>query len=109
MEKSQGSSLTYYYSVSGIIKNIFLWGLFLYIVNRTIEYCMSAIKYSILINTVYKFIVGIMIVITTLNIAWGIITLGHGFDKNRNYWYWDVDRETKERGETCKGKWISFR
>jgi hypothetical protein len=89
--KSDGSSLTYFYCLSGLIINVFLWSTLLYLANKAIEYFKVDSNNSILFQKIYKFAIGLMIVFTTLNIALDYMMLGNGFEENLNYWYWDTE------------------
>jgi hypothetical protein len=39
-------------------------------------------------------------------ITW--LEIGSGFDKNFNYWYWNLNKEANDWGMVCKGKWRFF-
>jgi len=81
-EKSMGSSMTYFYSISGLIVNISTWSVFLYLVNKGIEHFRSVTKIPAVFNNAFKFAVGFMVVLTTFNLAFDILMLGNGFEKN---------------------------
>ena len=34
--------------------------------------------------------------------------IGSGFDKNFNYWYWNLNKEANDWGMVCEGKWRFF-
>jgi hypothetical protein len=101
-QKSLGSSMEYYYSVSGLLLNILIWSSVLFIINMIIKRLIQ--KRSSWINNVYKIIIVGFITFTTLNIAMDYIMIGNGFKKGFNYWYWDMNQEAKDWGMTCKGK-----
>lgn len=108
-QKSLGSSMTYYYSVSGLVLNICVWSIAMLLVRivilKTIERRGSNKSY---IN-IYRGIVGILIVFTTINVAIDYIMLGRGFEKGLNYWYMDLDKEANDWEVDCEGEWGMFR
>jgi hypothetical protein len=59
-------------------------------------------------NSIYKGIVGALIVFTTLNVAINYIMVGRGFDENHNYWYFNLDNDARDWDMECKGKWGMF-
>lgn len=105
-QKSLGSSMTYYYSVSGLIANIFIWTVVLLLIRAAI--LQLTIRNHRTFNSIYRGIVGVLIVFTTLNVVSSYIMLGRGFDQNRNYWYFDLNNDAKDWGVKCKGTWGMF-
>jgi hypothetical protein len=107
-QKSLGSSMTYYYSVLGLVINVLLWSLLLFFVNKAIENLKTRLKNVLFFGIGYKVVVGILLFISTVNIAFAIITIGNGFDKKLNYWYWNVEKKSSKMGEMCKGEFMLF-
>ena len=107
-QKSLGSSMEYFYSISGLIVDVVVWTLFLFFIDRVIQSLIQKISRPNLSSILYKTIVGLMIAFTTLNIAMDSVTIGHGFKEGLNYWYWDVDKEAKVWGMACKSELIIF-
>jgi hypothetical protein len=103
-QKSLGSSMEYYYSISGLILNILTWSLALFIIDLTLKRVIQRIKKSAWINISYKVIIGFLIAFTTLNIAMDSGMIGLGFKKGLNYWYWNIDKEAKDWGGIYKGE-----
>ncbi len=109
-QKSLGSSMEYFYSISGLVLNILVWSFFLFLIDNAIRFIFRKSNSMKLIRVSYNFLIGFMVAFTTLNIAMDFITIGRVFDKNFNYWYWDnIDKEAEEWGMTCKGELVSFR
>ncbi|MCB0649062.1 MAG: hypothetical protein KDC49_20470 [Saprospiraceae bacterium] len=108
-EESPGSSMEYFYSISGLMLNVLVWSTFLFFIDKMIQAIIGKLSRPKWIGISYKIIIGLMIVFTTLNIAIDSIMIGRGFDKGLNYWYWDMDKEAKDWGMTCKGEVITFR
>lgn len=98
---SLGSSMEYFYSISGLIMNVLIWSLLLFVIDELVQK-FNTTKW---VTRPYKIIVGLLIGFTTLNILFGFLTFGSGFDKNSNYWYWDMSGEAKKWGVVCDGKW----
>jgi len=107
-QKSLGSSLTYFYSISGILLNILVWSMPLLIFRRLIAKLIERREDYRCVKLIYKGIVIVLIVFSTLNIALNYAMLGRGFEKGRNYWYMNVDKEAKNWGAICEGKWTVF-
>jgi hypothetical protein len=108
-QKSLGSSMEYFYSVSGLILNIMTWSFFLFSIDKAMQAFIRKIGKPKLILVSYKIIIGLLIVFTTLNIAIDSVMIGHGFKSGSNYWYWNMDENAKEWGMTCNGQVIIFR
>ncbi len=107
-QTSLASSMEYFYSISGLILNVLIWSLVLFLLDKAIQILIGKIKATKLINVSYKTIIGLLAVFTTMNIAIDVATIGRGFRYGSNYWYWDVDKEIKEWGMTCQGEMIIF-
>ncbi len=104
-QKSLGSSMEYFYSISGLILNILTWSVVLYFIDKGIE----RINKTKIFEIGYKVIVVLLIVFSTLNVAVDSVMIGRGFNKNLNYWYWDMDKEAESWGVTCEGELITFK
>ncbi len=103
-QTSLASSMEYYYSISGLILNILTWSFALFIIDFILKRLIQSIKKSAWINIPYKVIIGMLIAFTTLNIAMDLGMIGLGFNKELNYWYWNIDNEAKNWGGTYKGE-----
>ncbi len=99
-QKSLGSSMEYFYSISGLKLNTLTWSIVLYFISKGID----RINKPKMFIHVYKLVIGLLIVFTTSNVIMDSTMLGKGFDKNSNYWYWDMDKEAKDWGMTCEGE-----
>jgi len=107
-QKSLGSSMEYYYSISGLLLNILAWSVVLFFLDKAIQTLIQKLSNPKFIHISYKVIIGFMIVFTTLHITILRMGIGYGFDKNLNYWYWDLNKEAKAWGVTCNGKLLIF-
>ncbi|MEZ5047558.1 MAG: hypothetical protein R2831_11255 [Chitinophagaceae bacterium] len=101
-KKSLGNSMEYFYSISGLILNLLVWSLFLILIDKIIQAINEKLRRPKWLGLSYKIIIGLMIAFTTLNIVIESTMIGRGFDKGLNYWNWDMDKEAKDSGMTCK-------
>ena len=108
-QKSLGSSMEYFYSISGLIINVLVWSSVLFFIDKAVQMFIKKNSKSKLINISYKMIIGLMIAFTSLNIAMDSVMIGRGFRQGLNYWYWDMNKEAKDWGMTCKGELIIFK
>lgn len=108
-QKSLGSSMTYFYSVSGLLLNVIVGSIPVIGIRLLILYFIKRAKIKKMGKTIYKGIVVLMLVFSTLNIAMDYIMMGNGFYEGGNYWYMDLDKEAQDWGMECKGKWGMFR
>ena len=104
-QKSLGSSMEYFYSISGLILNVLIWSFVLFFIDKAIQ----RISKKKTINILYKVVIGIMIAFTTLNLAMDSVMIGRGFNEDLNYWYWNIDKEAKNWGVTCERELITFK
>lgn len=108
-QKSLGSSMTYFYSVSGTLLNVGVWSILILLMRKAILYLIERARNQKLIQTIYKGLIIVLMAFTTLNVAMDYVMLGSGFEKGRNYWYMNLDKEAKDWGMDCKGEWAMFR
>jgi hypothetical protein len=108
-QKSLGSSMEYFYSVSGLLLNIAVWSVLITLVRFVILNLIKRTRENKIVKILYKVFVVFLIVFTTLNIAIDSFMTGSGFKKGFNYWYMDLDKEAKDWGMKCDGEWIMFR
>lgn len=102
MKKSLASSMEYFYSISGLLLNVLIWSIGLYVFDKG----MQKIIWHKAMKIGYKVLIGFMIAFTPINIILVPVMNGGGFDESSNYWYWDMDKEAKDWGVTCKGELI---
>lgn len=104
-QSSLGSSLEYFYNLSGLILNILVWSCFLFLIDKGIKklYNTKGLKIA------YKAFIGLLVIFSTMNVVIDSIMIGQGFDNNSNFWYWDMDKEAKEWGVNCVGHFVSFK
>jgi hypothetical protein len=108
-EKSLGSSMEYFYSISGLILNVAVWSILVLLIRWGILRVIEKTGNRKISNIVYKGVTGLMIVFTTLNIAIDWVMLGHGFKEGFNYWYVYLDKEAKGWEVRCAGELIMFK
>tara|TARA_R110002050_G_scaffold285852_1_gene435718 strand:- start:796 stop:1251 length:456 start_codon:yes stop_codon:yes gene_type:complete len=104
-QKSLGSSMEYFYSITGLIINTIIWSVLIILIRLVILILIKRIGGNKTINNIYKVIVVVLIGFTTLQIALDSVMLGRGFEKGFNFWYMDLDNEAKNWGMECKGEW----
>ena len=104
-EKSLGSSMEYFYSISGLLLNILIWSLILFFINHIIQKFILNKTTKIL----YSIFIGILILFSSLIIAGESQMIGRGFNEYTNYWFLNVNKEAKKWGVTCNGKIIFFK
>jgi hypothetical protein len=107
--QSLGSSMEYFFSILGVLLNVLLWSFFLFLIDKAIHTIIGKRSGQKWIQVSYKVVVGLLLAFTTLNIAIDSTMIGRGFDRESNYWYWDLDNEAKKWGVTCNGEIITFR
>lgn len=107
-QNSLGSSMEYFYSISGLILNILVWSILLFFLDKIIQTIIGKLSRPRWIKISYKIIISLMIVFTTFNVIINSIMLGRGFDNGLNYWYWNMDKEAKDWGMACNGEVIMF-
>jgi hypothetical protein len=106
-QKSLATSMEYFYSISGLVLNVFVWSIFLFFIDKFFQNIFSKILETKWVQRIYKLTIAVLIAYSTISIFLEYMMLGNGFDKNRNYWYWDIDKEAKYQGIIiCKGELI---
>lgn len=105
MRKSLGSSMEYYYSISGLILNVIIWSLLLVGLRYAAMKLIENSSFKNPAKFIYKLFVGILVIFTYLNISMAYICLARGFNENLNYWYWNLDRNASNYGMKCEGEW----
>jgi hypothetical protein len=107
-QKSLGSSMEYFYSISGLIANIIVWSSVLFFIEKAIQILIGKLRKPKLIRVAYNILIVLMVLFTTLNIIEQSVMLGSGFKEQFNYWYWDVDKEAEAWGVVCEGEIVTF-
>ena len=105
---SLASSMEYFYSISGLAVDVLIWWTILLMIHSGIYSVLSKITRSRIPDISYKIIVGLFMLFASLNIFSDFMMLGRGFDKTKNYWDWNVDREAKAWVMDCQGRWTFF-
>jgi len=104
-EKSLGSSMEYFYSISGLLLNVAVWSILIELLRLAILKLLNLKSKNRILTKIYKGIVVALVVFSTLNIGMSYIGIGRGFKKGLNYWYMDLDKEAKDWGMECEGEW----
>lgn len=105
-QESLASSMEYYYSISGLILNILTWSITLFLFDVFIQLIIKKSNRKNLLTLPYKVLIILLSVCSTFYIATDWMMTGRGFDEGRNYWYWNIDKDAKTWGVTCKGEWV---
>jgi len=105
MQESLGSSMEYYYSISGLALNTLVWSVLLLALRYGILKLIEIIRYKKALTICYKLAVALLLLFAFLNISMGYIGLGKGFNRNLNYWYWNFDQDAKDYQMECHGHW----
>jgi hypothetical protein len=105
VQKSLGSSMEYYYSISGLILNVIVWSTFLFLINLLIEKS----KLNEIFKYVYFSVIGLFLLFSTLSIGFESIMFNNRFEKDFTYWYWNIDEQAEEWGTTYEGKFVTFK
>ena len=104
-QKSLGSSMEYYYSISGLLLNVVVWSSIIAILRYAILKLIEKTQYKKTSKIVYRILVGLLLAFTFLNLFTTYIGIGRGFNKNLNYWYWNLNKEASDWGMVCEGEW----
>lgn len=104
-QESLGSSFERYYSISGLVLNMTLWSVFLFFIDKGIRRINQTKQFKV----VYKIVIGFFIVFTTINVLFDYSLIGYGFEKDFNYWYWDIDKVAEDWGGKYEGEITTFK
>jgi len=99
-QESLGSSLERYYSISGLVLNVTLWSVFLFLIDKGIRRINQTKQFKI----VYKIVIALFVVFTSVNLLFDYSLIGNGFKENLNYWYWDIDKVAEDWGGKYEGE-----
>lgn len=105
MRENLGSSMEYFYSISGLVLNTIVWSIPLFAIHYLIKNITERAANKKLAQVFYYSVVDTLVLFSFLNLYMAYITLGYGFNKNSTYWYWNMDQETADWGMKCNGKW----
>ena len=103
-EKSLGSSMTYFFSVSGIVLNTLVWSVVVLLIRQGFRYLIKKSGGNRIFRGAYKTVIVLLIAFTTLNIVIEYQMMGIGFEEGRNYWYMDLNNEAEKWGMECEGE-----
>ena len=101
-QDSLASSLESFYSISGILLNIVVWSVLLYFTHFLIQKLVIKTNNKIVLYF-YKGVIILLLCISALMVNMSVELKGSGFNKNMNYWYFDLDQKAKDWGMECKG------
>jgi hypothetical protein len=97
--------MEYYYSISGLFLNCLVWSLIITIVRYGFLKLIELRANQKPLKTVYKTLVGFLLVFSFLSIFISYIGLGQEFGEGLNYWSWDLEKKASDWGMECEGKW----
>ncbi|MBI1267339.1 MAG: hypothetical protein GC193_07910 [Cryomorphaceae bacterium] len=101
-QKSLGSSMTYFYSVFGLIFNTAIWTIVVLLLRKLILHLIERVANKKPLQSVYRIVVGLFILFSTLNIWMAYMIMGTGFGEGMNDWY--IDKEAQAWGAECTGQ-----
>jgi hypothetical protein len=107
-KSSLGSSMEYFYSISGLLLNWALWSVVLYLLRFGFKIVLELTRFNMYLHLMYKITVLGLLVFSILNLVVFSIELARGFAPNMNYWYWNFDQEVRDYGMQCTGTWQFF-
>ena len=95
-QKSLGSSMEFYYCISGVFMNVLMcffllqviWQAFVRMVERNLDEAVG--------RRVCQFVASAVLFLSTLEILTVYLGIGDGFAPMLNYWYWDIDQFAKD-------------
>jgi hypothetical protein len=102
--KSLGSSMEYFYSIFGLVLNTVVWSIVIVLLRYLYLKLIDAKFFTKSLKYIYRFITVFFILFSFLQLWVTYIGLGRGFDKNSNYWYWNMDKEANIWGVKCVGE-----
>ena len=107
-QKSLGSSMEYFYSISGLVINTIIWSILIFILRYAVHKLIENIGAKKIIKNIYKVIVIVLIGFSTFNILIDSVMLGRGFEEGSNFWYINLDKQAENWGMECDGEWKIF-
>jgi len=107
-QESLGSSMEYYFCILGLILNVFIWSIVLIIVDYYIKILINKSYNKTQLKSYYIRFVSVLVIYSSIIIILNITTIGHGFKKELNYWYWNVDAEVEKWNVECERKIVFF-
>ena len=90
-EKSLGSSMTYFFSVSGIVLNTLVWSVVVLLIRQGFRYLIKKSGGNRIFRGAYKTVIVYQM-------------MGIGFEEGLNYWYMDLNNEAEKWGMECEGE-----
>lgn len=103
-QESLGSSLEYYFSLTGIILNTVFWTIILIILRLLILKIIKISNNNKFIIYSYRLITFLLILFTILNIYISYLEMGMSF--NQIELYLDMNKEVQEYRLICEGEWF---
>ncbi|BCY28774.1 hypothetical protein [Flavobacterium okayamense] len=103
-QESLGSSLEYYFSLTGIILNTLFWTIILIGLRLIILKIIKISNNNKFIIYSYRLITLVLILFTILNIYISYLEMGMSF--NQIELYWDMNKEAQVYGLICEGEWF---
>lgn len=104
-KNSLGSSLTYFYSICGVVLNTIFWTGLIVLIRLVILKLIQKSRNSDLVKVVYNTTIGILLVLSAFIVFFSYQLMGNGFEKEFNYWYINVGDDSVD---DCEGEWKSL-
>ncbi len=104
-QSSLGSSMEYFFSITGILLNMVVWSVVLFVLRFGYQVVLELARYNVYLRISYYVVVAFLVVFTFLNLFMLTIEKGTGFGPDMNYWYWNVDKDSQDYGMECEGTW----
>jgi hypothetical protein len=104
-KSSLGSSMEYFYSISGIFLNVVVWSVLLFLLRFGFKIVLELARYHTVLKIVFQVAVVALVIFTIMNLFIFSLELGKGFAPDLNYWYWNFDQEVRDYGMQCTGTW----
>jgi hypothetical protein len=105
MRNNLGSSLEYYYSITGLFFDVITWSLLLLGLHFGIDRLIKWTPNQKLARVFYYSFVDVFVFFSALTIYMAVTSIGSGFDENSNYWFFDIDLDAQVLGVKCKAEW----
>jgi hypothetical protein len=102
---SLGSSMEYFFSLTGVLLNVAVWSVVLFLVRFGYQIVYELVRYNFYLRMLHHVVVVALLIFTVMNLFILSLEIGHGFDPDGNYWYWNVEKEIQDYGMQCTGRW----
>jgi hypothetical protein len=98
---SLGSSMTYYYSISGLLANSVLWITALYFIRWLALKTLGKLANNFTLKLIGILGLIVLVALSSLVISFSYITTDSRFEPEFNYWYIDLGSEEERWEKDC--------